>query len=96
VPFIQNLKIVGNRGALLWGYHEAAVLGSWAILKGSKPGAPQWVLSARLAWAEPFQLRQRPLLFTAPRHGGGMWAWGVEAVELGPDHVTARLGPPEH
>lgn len=96
-PFLRNLKILGVRGALLWGYHEAAVLGAWSIRKTGQPGKGQtWSLVAQVARVEPFQIRQRPLLFSAPRFGGGMWAWGLEGtVQLTAGRLVARLGPPE-
>lgn len=95
IPFLRNLRIRGARGALLWGYHEAAVLGTWSIRKTGKPGQFVWTLVASVARVEPFQIRQRPLLFSAPRFGGGMWAWGVEHVDVGASRISARLGPPE-
>ena len=95
MALLRSLRIVGTRGALLWGYHEAAVLGTWTIQKTGKPGREVWTLGAAVARVEPFQIRQRPLLFSAPRFGGGMWAWGVEQVEVGPRRLSARLGPPE-
>jgi hypothetical protein len=95
MPFLRQLRIVGTRGALLWGYHEAAILGSWTIRKTGKPGQYVWTLAATLTRVEAFQIRQRPLLFSAPRFGGGMWAWGVDAVDVGATRIVARLGPPE-
>lgn len=91
----QNLTLRGDRASLLWGYHTAAALGKWKIARNE---AGQWMLSARMARVDAFQLRQRPLLFTAPRDGAhdGWWAWGVEGeVQVGTHRLVAYLGPPE-
>jgi hypothetical protein len=102
LPFFRNLRIAGHRGAVLWGWHPVAELGTWTIRKSGQPGAYLWTLSATVRRVEPFQIKQRPLLFTAPRFGGGQWAWGVEQVldveklaTRASSRLTARLGPPE-
>jgi hypothetical protein len=87
----DKVVLRGGPGALLWGYREAAVLSSWTIAKQKD----HWRLSATLTRADTFQCRQKPLLFTAPRHKG-MWAWplvGEAQIEQG--RLQARLGPPE-
>jgi len=91
----HHVRIRGVRGALLWHHHTAASLTAWTIRKG---GDGRWRLAASLRGdANRFQLRQTPLLFTAPREGArdGWWAWGVESVQVGDRHLTATLGPPE-
>ncbi len=96
---------------MLWGYRPVAVLGAWAViralpkdqkrsrpdekLKADKRKAPGWQLVARVTRFESFQIRQKPLYFTAPRKGG-FWTFPV----LEPPSVTngvlrAFLGPPE-
>jgi hypothetical protein len=90
----HHVRIRGVKGALLWGYHQAATFNGWVIRKGADG---QWILTATLKQGNAFQLRQRPLLFTAPREGtrDGFWAWGVESVHVGTTQVVAMLGPPE-
>ena len=87
------LRIRGAAASILWGYHEAAVLTTWSIvrIKG------QWTLSATIARVEPFMLRQPKLLFTAPREGArdGRWAWGIQSIQVGSRSLIAKLGPPE-
>ena len=72
----NRLRIRGTAGALLWGYREAATMRNWTIQKG---GDGQWRLTATLARAEPYQLRQRPLLIDAKvTSARGSW-WLEEA-----------------
>jgi hypothetical protein len=87
----NSLALHGGAASLLWGHREAAALGPWRITRADRG---RWYLSATIARANPFMLRQRPLLFTAPRTRG-FWAWGIEAIEVGPGTLYARLGPPE-
>ena len=87
----RRLRVRGAAGSLLWGYHAAAVLGRWTIAKGSDG---KWRLTAVVTRLEAFQIRQRPLLFTAAREHG-WWAWGVESIEIGDRSLVAVLGPPE-
>ena len=90
-PAYHRIRLRGERGSLLWGYHEAATFKSWRIWKGQG----RWQLSGRLAKSDAFQVRQRPLLFSAPRDRG-MWAWGVERIEIKGSEVRAYLGEPEN
>jgi hypothetical protein len=85
-----QITLHGGTASILWGYHTAAELASWRIAQ--RRG--QWVLTAAIRRADAFQLRQRPLLFTAPRDKGS-WAWGIETIEVGPTGVRATLGKPE-
>jgi hypothetical protein len=89
----DSLKIHGTTASILWGYRAAVVLNAWAIVRVKG----QWTLSARIARVEPFMVRQRPLLFTAPREGArdGFWAWGVQSITVAGTSLIANLGPPE-
>ena len=87
----RHLRLSGTTGAILWGYRQAATLRTWTIRKDAQD---RWTLSATCVRAEPFQLRQRPLLFSAPR-AGGFWAWGIESIDVGTNQLVAKLGPPE-
>lgn len=90
----RSLRLRGGTAAILWGYRTAAALTSWTIAKNT---AGEWMLTGQLARIEPFMVRQKPLLFTAPRTGtrDGFWAWGVESITVGPTSVVAKLGEPE-
>lgn len=89
-PAYHRIKLHGERGALLWGYHEAATFRSWRIWKGPNG----WQLLGRLARVDSFQARQSPLLFSAPRDKG-LWAWGVDSIEIKGFDIRASLGEPE-
>lgn len=89
-----SIRLFGSDAAILYGYHEAAVLRRWTIAKVGN----QWTLTARSTRVEPFMLTScKPLLFTAPHEGArdGFWAWGIESLECKADHIVAILGPPE-
>jgi hypothetical protein len=88
----QGVTLHGGPASLLWGYRTAAVLTSWRITRVKRG---RWALAATVSRVDPFQLRQRPLLFTAPR-ARGFWAWGVISLdEVTPRTISATLGPPE-
>jgi hypothetical protein len=92
----RELRITGHAGAILWGYRTAAVVTGWTLQRGQVKGQRVWTLTATLARTSPFELRQTPLLFSAPREKG-FWVWPL----LGPPTVehsklTVRVGPPEH
>lgn len=87
----------GARGAIVWGYREAAVVGGWFITNRTGKRL-EWQLTAALARVDKFQLRQRPLLFTAPHSDGrGLWCWPLVAGSIAIDdrNLFATLGPPE-
>jgi hypothetical protein len=86
-----RLTLRGGTASILWGYHCAVALTSWAITKQNG----RWKLEGVPARVEPFMARQSPLLFTAPREKGQTWAWGIESLVIGPRTVVAQLGPPE-
>jgi hypothetical protein len=89
----HHLTLHGGAASLLWGYHTAVKLRAWRIAKHEG----QWTLTATIERADAFMSRQSPLLFTAPHEKGrdGFWAWGVESVQVGPNQLVAKLGPPE-
>jgi len=88
----ETLTMSGGEASINWGWHVAAVCRGWKVHK-AKDGA--WSLEAQITRADPFTLKQRPLLFTAPRKGG-YWCWPVRAVTVGTAQLTATLGPPEY
>lgn len=95
---------------MLWGYRTVAVLGRWAVSrelpKDQKRSRPEeklkpdkrsqgWVLQARVQRVESFQIRQKPLYFTAQR-SGGFWMFPIlEAPTVTDGILRARLGQPE-
>jgi hypothetical protein len=94
----QTLTLSGSTGSINWGYRSAAALQRWKVTRArdEKSGQVRWTLSAALgAHVDHFQLRQRPLLFTAPRRGG-FWCWPVREVTVGATSVSANLDPPEY
>ena len=87
----RNVAVKGEATASIsWGYYTAASLRTWTI---SKVGG-QWSLRAGIDRADPFKLRQAPLLFTAPGPGG-YFCFPIRSLTLGKDHLAAQLGPPE-
>jgi hypothetical protein len=91
----NRLRFIGKGGSIVWGYRTAIAVGPWSIAKEQGPQG-QWRLTARQSrLLDRFSARQTPLLFTAPRLGG-FWAFPVLELHVGPDVVTARIGPPVH
>lgn len=98
--FIGRLRLRGTTGAVLWGYREAASLKSWHIVHHApdRTHDARWTLTAVFARVDKFQLRQRPLLFSAAKEGmKGYWCWPLDtaSIQIGDTHMTATLGPPE-
>jgi hypothetical protein len=88
----DRITLHGAGATILWGYHPAAELTAWRIWKRSDG---VWTLAGRVGRHDPFQCRQSPLMFTAPRDKG-MWAWGIEGdVRIVKGKLAAILGPPE-
>lgn len=82
----------GETAAIVWGYHDAAVLSRWSIAPSeTNPG--KWTLTAAVARSEPFMLRQRPLAFTAPLQKAGFWQWPLEGDvrRIGESTIQATL-----
>lgn len=87
----KSIVLRGESGALLWGYRSAASLSKWRV---SRPeNATTWTLTATVDTVDPFQARQRPLLFTAPRDKG-RWCWEVQEIHISEQQLTATLGQP--
>jgi len=89
--FEGTVTLRGQEATVVWGYHTAAVCTSWTAARTPQG---QWTLQATLKRADPFQLRQQPLKFTAPRKGG-FFCWPVVSATLGAGTLAAGLGPPE-
>lgn len=105
----KSITLRGTTGSIVWAYRPAAALTTWTITCGErvvvdgprgtlrlKQVAKGYTLRATLgAPVDRYQLRQRPLLFTAPRKGGYM-CWPVESLTIGEKTILASLGPPEY
>lgn len=89
-----GLRLHGPGGSILWGYRPAIELRAWSISKQAKRQGGGWRLTAAMAHCDAFSARQKPLLFTAPRHKG-MWAWPIVSLRVMGQHVIAELGQPE-
>jgi hypothetical protein len=89
----DTLTIRGGTATILWGHRPVGFLAAWVIFQHDG----QWTLKGRLTRGDPFQLRQKGLLFTAPHETGrdGFWAWGIESLQFSPQQIVAKLGPPE-
>lgn len=98
----EQITVRGRAGAIVWGYRTAAELTTWRIYHHKPDGQhdDRWVLTAMLARVDKFQLRQRPLVFTAARGAGlkGLWMWPLLSATIAADdrQLTAQLGPPQH
>jgi hypothetical protein len=92
---VRSLTIHGREAAILWGYRTAAAIDGWTITRTRAARDQGWQLTATIARADVFQLRQRPLHFTAPRLGG-FWHWPLlEAPVIQDRALTVRLGKPD-
>lgn len=89
----DRVKLHGGRASIISGWHPAAVLKWWRVIGTKMPD--RWTLTGAVEWADPVSCRKKGLIFTAPRDKG-MWAWGIESLEIQNGQVRARLGPPEH
>jgi len=89
--FTETVTLHGLEATIVWGYHTAAVCRAWTATRTPQG---QWSLQATLQRADAFQLRQRPLKFTAPRIGG-FFCFPVLGLTLGAGTVAATMGPPE-
>jgi len=94
----QSVTLRGTQGAIVWGYSNAAIVSAWTITHHApdRTHDARWTLTARLSRIDKFQIRQRPLLFTAPRDKG-RWCWPLnpESIQVGETQLLATLGPPE-
>ena len=85
------MTLRGKEATIVWCYHTAAVMRDWTVYRTPEG---DWSLQAVVSRADPFQLRQQPLIFRAPRVGG-FFAWPVKGCSLGARAaLVATLGPP--
>ena len=97
-----RIVLRGQAGTLVRNYQTAARLGPYTVRRHRDTDRDpwQWELEATLAGpVDDFAVRQRPLLFTAPKRGGGnagFFCFPVQRVYVHPRTVVAILGPPEY
>jgi len=94
----RTLTLRGVSGSLNWGYRSAATLTGWSVRRVREDDRAPWRWELEAGYTGPvdsFSLRQRPLLFTAPRRGG-FWCWPVQTLHVGETRLIATLGPPEY
>lgn len=89
-----TVRGAGAGASIARGYYTAAALRTWSV---SKTDDGQWHLTATTDHVDLFQLRQKGLLFTAPRIGG-FWCFPIlpNTIQVQAPHIRASLGPPEH
>jgi hypothetical protein len=103
---IEQLRLYGGAGAILWSYRTVAELGPWQIVRAVAPIRPLpgtkakadprgWRLQAYVRRADTFELTQwRELRFAAPRVGG-YWYWPLTAApEILGGFLRVTLGKP--
>jgi len=93
-----SLTLTGVRGSIVWAYHDAATIAQWVVRRSRDEQTQQWRwrLAATLGPSvDRFKLRQRPLRFVAPRHGG-FWCWQLRELTLTERTLVATLDPPEY
>jgi hypothetical protein len=87
---------MGQRGALSWGYRDAAALCAWTV---TRDAARQFYLRARVERIDSYGIKQIPILFTAPRTSRprGLWVFPVipNSIRIAGTVLTAALRPPE-
>jgi hypothetical protein len=102
VRVFNRITLRGAQGSISWSYREVAKLGAWSVqrerdeAKGPQPFELRATITGPI---DGFALRQRPLLFTAPRRGGrnaGMFCFPVQELRVNEQTLTATLGPPEY
>jgi len=89
-----SVTLNGERGRIERGYHVAAVLAPYRVLRDGD----DWTLTGTLEEVNGYHLQQSGLLFVAPHvtHNGnrGEWRWPIQALSTTDGRLLARLGPP--
>jgi hypothetical protein len=83
-------SISGVVGRIEWAYHVAAELQGYVVTRSPEN---RWSLVATPTRADPFQLRQRPLVFVGPTAHGDL-CFPIESIDVGPTYIKATLGAP--
>jgi hypothetical protein len=83
---IHQVTMRGPEGAVKWGYHTAASLGSWSVTGQT--------LTAKVVSVDTCAVTQQPLTFVVPRPRGA-WRWTVTALHIADGTLTASVSPQE-
>jgi hypothetical protein len=87
--FENRFEFKGRDALLLWGYHQAAVLGAWALTRTA--GGVSF--TATVLSSDAFKAQQQPLTVRVRRQNGVVWTWPVESLHMAGETLTATLGP---
>lgn len=93
VAVFRLVTVKGEHARIERGYFVAADIGAYQLAHADG----EWSLSGVVLKSDPFQLRQRPLLFFAPyrTHDGRQceWLFTVDGFYVAEGRVHARLLP---
>lgn len=79
----NSLTFGGATASLMWGYHQAAVLGPWTITADT--------LTATVVSADAFRTSQPALRFRVSRSSGVPWEWRIADLNIAGSSLSARL-----
>lgn len=88
---MNQTTINGRVAELSWGYHQAAVLGSWTITVNPSGCA----LTATVVSHDAYRTSQPSVRFRVTRQHAAPWVWPVTALHIADGTLTASLGPQE-
>jgi hypothetical protein len=77
----------GLEGELRYGWHQAAVLGSWTMTTTPSGLA----LTATVVSQHALWMSQSPLTFRVNRQHALPWVWSVESLQIESGTLTAKL-----
>jgi len=79
---MNTITIRGAAAKLVWGYHQAAVLGSWEMGPGT--------VTAKVISKDDFMVTQAPLTFVVP-HAHGKWVYTVNSLQITGQTLMASI-----
>ena len=79
-----TFTLTGQRAALYWSYHQAAVLGSWTVSGLNLTASVTSVNEALMS-------QPSALTFKVHREHTAPWVWRVESLQMTNGTITARL-----
>ena len=80
---MNTITIRGAAAKLVWGYHQAAVLGSWEM------DGP--TVTAKVISHDAFKVSQQPLTFVVQRPTGHLWTWRVQSLQITGTTLSASI-----
>lgn len=84
---MNKVSIRGSAGAVMWGYHVAASVGSWEL---SAHGSER-VLTGTVTHADAFRLSQPALTFRVTRQNGTPWVWALTGLQIADGTLSAHV-----